>query len=131
MPPLTMQERRSYQGDILSLQLPYVRCLLSRSRGAWVLRRAVSRPPGRDAGEKVSPHVSMGRATCPRPLPGSSRGCPTVWSISHHMGCCSCESTVRSPDPFGLSCGNLLLGRRPPPALCTGSPFTSCFHGSG
>ena len=38
-------------------------------------------------------------------------------------------STVRLPHPCGLSCGIPLLGRRPPPKLCTGSPFTGCFHG--
>ena len=26
------------------------------------------------------------------------------------------------------SCGAPLLGRRPPPGLCTGSPVTGCFH---
>ena len=30
-----------------------------------------------------------------------------------------------------LSCGATLLGERPPPGLCTGSPVTGCFHGSG
>ena len=67
----------------------------------------------------------------PPPLAGSSGGCPAVWSISHHKGYCSRLSTVRPPHPCGLSCGATLLGRRPPPGLCTGSPVTGCFHGSG
>ena len=54
-----------------------------------------------------------------------------MWSISHHKGYCSRLSTVRPPHPCGLSCGATLLGRRPPPGLCTGSPVTGCFHGSG
>ena len=65
------------------------------------------------------------------PLGGSSRGCPAVRSISHHKGYCSRLSTVRPPHPCGLSCGATLPGRRPPPGLCTGSPVTGCFHGSG
>ena len=32
MPSFDIAGRRSYQGDVLSLPLPYVRCLLSRSR---------------------------------------------------------------------------------------------------
>ena len=32
MPPLTLEEEGLTKGDVLSLQLPYVRCLLSRSR---------------------------------------------------------------------------------------------------
>ena len=32
MPPLTLQEEGLTKGDVLSLPLPYVRCLLSRSR---------------------------------------------------------------------------------------------------
>ena len=54
-----------------------------------------------------------------------------MWSISHHKGYCSRLSTVQPPHPFGLSCGATLPGRRPPPGLCTGSPVTGCFHGSG
>ena len=65
------------------------------------------------------------------PLGGSSGGCAAVWSFSHHKGYYSRESTVRSPHPYGLSCGASLLGRQPPPRLCTGSPVTGCFHGSG
>ena len=33
---------------------------------------------------------------------------------------------VRPPHACGSSCGALLLGRRPPPGLCAGSPVTSC-----
>ena len=54
-----------------------------------------------------------------------------MWSIPHHKGYCSPLSTVRPPHPCGLSCGASLLGRRPPPGLCTGSPVNGCFHGSG
>ena len=72
----------------------------------------------------VGPHVSFF-------LGGSSGGCPAVWSISHHKGYCSGQSTVRAPHPCGLSCGASLLGRRPWTGLCTGSPVTGCFHGSG
>ena len=39
----------------------------------------------------------------PPPLGGSSGGCPALWSISHHKGYCSCESTVRPPELRGLS----------------------------
>ena len=67
----------------------------------------------------------------PPPLGSSPRGCPAVWSISHHRGYCSREFTVRPPHPCGSSCGAPLLGRRPPPRLCTSSPVTGCFHGSG
>ena len=67
----------------------------------------------------------------PPPLGGSSGGCPAVWSISHHKGYCSRLSTVRPPQPCGLSCGAAPLGWRPPPGLCTGSPVTGCFNGSG
>ena len=35
------------------------------------------------------------------------------------------------PTYLPLSCGATLPGRRPPPGLCTGSPVTGCFHGSG
>ena len=35
--------------------------------------------------------------------------------------------TTASP----LCCRATLLGRRPPPGLCTGSSVTCCFHGSG
>ena len=66
----------------------------------------------------------------PPPLGGSSRGCPAVWSNSHHKGYCSRLSMVRPPHPCGLSCGAAPLGRRPPSGLCTGSPVTGCFHGS-
>ena len=65
----------------------------------------------------------------PPPVGGSSWGCPAVGSIFHHRGYCSCESTVRPPHPCGWSCGAPLLGRRPPPGLCAGTPFISCFHG--
>ena len=47
-----------------------------------------------------------------------------MWSISHHKGDCSRLSTVRPPQPCGLSCRATLLGRLPPPGLCTGSPVT-------
>ena len=67
----------------------------------------------------------------PAPLGGSSGGCPAVWSISHHKGYCSRLSRIQPPHPCGLSCGATLLGRRPPPGLCTSSPVTGCFHGSG
>ena len=63
--------------------------------------------------------------------PHDALRCLAVWSISHHKGYCSRLSTVRPPNPCGLSCGAALLGRRPPPRLCTGSPVTGCFHGSG
>ena len=66
----------------------------------------------------------------PSPVGGSFRGCPVVWSISHHRGYCSRKSTVRPPHPCGWSCGASLLGRQLPPGLCTGSPVISCFHGS-
>ena len=66
----------------------------------------------------------------PPPFGGSYGGCPAVWSISHHRGHCSRGSTVRPPHPCGSSCGAPLLGRRPPPGLCTGSPVSGCFHGS-
>ena len=75
--------------------------------------------------------MSTGKATCPLLWAAAPGGCPAVWSISHHRGYCCRESTVRSPKPCDLSCGASLLGRRPPPGLCTGSPVTSCFHGSG
>ena len=67
----------------------------------------------------------------PPPVGGSSGGYPAVWSISHHRGYCSRKSTVRPPHPCGSSCGAPLLGRRPPPGLCAGTPLISCFHGSG
>ena len=51
--------------------------------------------------------------------------------FSHHQGYCSRSSTVQPPHPCGLSCGASLVGRRPPPGLCIGSPVTGCFHGSG
>ena len=35
MPSFDIAGRRSYQGDVLSLPLPYVSCLLSRSRMCW------------------------------------------------------------------------------------------------
>ena len=44
---------------------------------------------------------------------------------------CTRESTVQSPHPFGSTCGAPLLGRRPPPWLCAGTPGTGCCHGSG
>ena len=53
------------------------------------------------------------------PLGGSSGGCLAVWSISQQRGYCSREYTVRPPHPCRLSCGAPLLGRRPPPGLCT------------
>ena len=37
----------------------------------------------------------------------------------------------RTASPCGLICGASLLGRQPPPGLCTGSPVTGCFHCSG
>ena len=61
----------------------------------------------------------------------SSGGCQAVWSISHHKGYCSRQSMVQPPHPCGSSCGTPLLGRRPPPWLCAGTPVISCFHGSG
>ena len=64
------------------------------------------------------------------PVGSSFRSCSAVWSISQHRGYCSGESTVRSPHPCGWSCGAALLGRRPPPELCAGTPVISCFHGS-
>ena len=71
----------------------------------------------------VGPHApSFGRQ-----LPS----CPAVWSISHHKGYRTRLSTVQPPHPCGLSCGAALLGRRPPPGLCSGLPVTGCFHGSG
>ena len=73
--------------------------------------------------------MSLGRATCAllwAAALGAAEPC-----ISHHKGYCSPKSTVRPPHPCGLSCGASLLGRRPPPGLCTGSPVTGCFHGSG
>ena len=38
---------------------------------------------------------------------------------------------VKPPQPCRSSFSAPLLGRRPPPGLCTGSPVTGCFHGSG
>ena len=76
-----------------------------------VLGKALSRPPGPCVpGGRVSPHVSMGRATCPLLWAAALGGCPAVWSISHHKGYCSRLSTVRPPHPCGLSCGATLLG---------------------
>ena len=63
--------------------------------------------------------------------PSSGRqlwGCPAGWSISHQRGFCSRESTVRPPHLCGWSGGAPLLGRRPPPGLCAGTPVISCFH---
>ena len=57
--------------------------------------------------------MSMGRATCPLLWAAALGGCPAVWSISHHRGYCSRDSTVRLRHPCGLSCGIPLLGRRP------------------
>ena len=54
-------------------------------------------------------------------------GCPAMWSISHHRGYWSGESTVRPPQPRGSSCGAPLLGRRPSLALCAGMPVTGSF----
>ena len=83
---------------------------MSRPHGAGV-------PVGR-----LSPHVSMGRATIPLLWGAALGGGPAVWSISHRRRYCSRESTIRPPHPCGLSCGASLLGRRPPPGLCIGSP---------
>ena len=63
-------------------------------------------------------------------LSDTSRGCPAVWSISHHRKYCSPESMVQPHHPCGSSCGAPLLGKRLPPGLCTGSPVTGGFHGS-
>ena len=95
------------------------------------LGKAVLRPRGPGVpGGRVSPHVSMGRATCLFLGAAAVEGCPALWSISHHRGYRSGGSTVRPPHPCGLSYGPWLLGRRPPPGLCTGSPVTGCFRGS-
>ena len=51
---------------------------------------------------RVSPHVSMGRATCPLLWAAALGGCPAVWSISHHKGYCSRLSTVRPPQLLWL-----------------------------
>ena len=58
-------------------------------------------------------------------------GLPSRVEYLSPQGDCSRLSTVRPPHPCGLSCGATLLGRRPSPGLCTGSPVTGCFHGSG
>ena len=86
--------------------------------------------PGAPCG-RMSPHLAVGRVTCPLLRAAALRGCQAVWSISHHRRYYSRESTVRSPHPCGLSCGALLLGRRPPPGLCAGWPVNGCWHGSG
>ena len=57
----------------------------------------------------MSPHLSMGRATCPLLWAAALGGCPAVWSISHHKGYCFRLSTVRPPHPCGLCCGATLL----------------------
>ena len=58
-------------------------------------------------------------------------GLPSRVEYLSPQGVCPRLSTVRPPQPCGLSCGATLPGRRPPPGLCTGSPVTGCFHGSG
>ena len=54
----------------------------------------------------------------PPPLGGSSGGGPAVWSISHHKGYCSRLSTLRLPDPCGLSCGGNFAWRASPLLDC-------------
>ena len=91
-----------------------------------VLGKSVSRPPTPGV-----PTCVHGYGHMPPLLSGSSGGCPAVWSISHQRGYCSREFMVRPPHPGGSSCGAPLLCKRTPPGLCTGSPVTGCFHGSG
>ena len=61
----------------------------------------------------------------PPPVGRSSGGYPAIRSMSHHRGYCSRESTVRPPHRCGSSCAAPLLGRRPPPGLCAGTPVIS------
>ena len=71
MPSLTMHEEGLTMGT--SLSLPYVSCLLSSSL------RCLGRPPGLGGrGERVSPHLSMGRATCPLLSKFQSCGVPSL-----------------------------------------------------
>ena len=97
-----------------------------------VLGKAVWPPPSPDVlGGRVSPHVFVGRVTCPL-LWAAALGAAQPYGVSLTTGgYCSSESTLLPPQPCGLSCGACLLGRRPPPGLGTGSPVTGCFHGSG
>ena len=57
----------------------------------------------------------------PPPVGSSSGGCPAVWSISHHRGYCSCESTVRLPHPCARAAG---------PACLAGDPLLGCVPAS-
>ena len=102
MPPLTMQEEGLTKGT------RYVMCLFSRShmclgwhcRGHSVHLSRVGRCP--HMCPWVGPHVlSFGQQ-----LLG---GCPAVWSISHHRGYWSCQSTLQSPHLCCLSYGVPLL----------------------
>ena len=60
-----------------------------------------------------------------------------LWGLPSHMGYLSPQGVLlprvdgTSPHPCGLSRGASLLRRLPPPGLCTGSPVTGCFRGSG
>ena len=75
--------------------------------------------------------MSVGRITCPHLRAAALQGCLPVWSISHHRGYSSRESTAQSPQPCGSSCQAPLLHRRTPPGLCAGSLVTAWRRGSG
>ena len=78
MPPLTLQEEGLTKGTSCPSQ-----CQVPLEPLPHVLGKALSRPPGPGVpGGRVSPHVSMGRATCPLLWAAALGGCPAVEYLS-------------------------------------------------
>ena len=71
----------------------------------------------------VGPHAP----SCGRQL----WGLPSRMEYLSPQRYCSCKSTVLPPHPRGLSCRAPLLGKRPPPGLCAGTPVISCSMAPG
>ena len=83
-----------------------------------VFGKAVSRPPGRRVpGGRVSPHVSMGRATC-----------PPLWAAALRAAQpCGVSLTTRGIAPACLRYDRLTLVARVAGPLClAGNPFLDC-----
>ena len=108
--------RRSYQGDVLSLPLPYVRCLLSRSRMCF----------GRHCcGHLV--HVSQ-LGGCPHMCPWVGPHAPPFWGAA--LGAakqCGVSLTTRGTAPACLRYDRLTLVARVAGPLClAGNPLLDC-----
>ena len=115
-------------GDVLSLTLLYVWCLLSRS--SRCLERQCHATPDQVSREPRCPHMCPWVGPHVPSFSSSPQGLPSPVEHLLPQAVVLPLSTVPQPHPCCLSYGIPLPGRGPPSGLCTGSPTNGCFQGS-